>query len=122
MRTAFLVFLILTPLLLLAQNSDLETSVTMMTKISSCNSPSFSPDGKQIAFVSNMTGIPQIWTISANGGWPNLVTALDDQIQSVLWSPVSDWLAFSLAPGGGMNQQIYFAPLCLCVKFLSAMM
>ena len=32
MRTAFLVFLILTPLLLLAQNSDLETSVTMMTK------------------------------------------------------------------------------------------
>jgi dipeptidyl aminopeptidase/acylaminoacyl peptidase len=110
MRVTFFMFLALVPFLLFAQNSndsDLEKSVTMMTKIGSCYSPSFSPDGKQIAFVSNMNGIPQIWTVLANGGWPHLVTALDDQIQSVIWSPTGDWLAFSLAPGGGMNQQIY---------------
>jgi dipeptidyl aminopeptidase/acylaminoacyl peptidase len=35
------------------------------------------------------------------------VTALDDQVSSVLWSPDGAWLAFTLAPGGGMNTQIY---------------
>ena len=35
------------------------------------------------------------------------MTALDDQLTSVAWSPGGDWLAFALAPGGGMNQQIY---------------
>jgi dipeptidyl aminopeptidase/acylaminoacyl peptidase len=90
-----------------ADDTELERSVAMMAKIGSCYSPTFSPDGKKIAFVSNLNGIPQIWVVDSNGGWPQLVTALDDQIQSVDWSPDGLWLAFSLAPGGGMNQQIY---------------
>ncbi len=86
---------------------DLEASVARMAKIGACWSPSFSPDGKRLAFVSNLNGIPQVWTVPTKGGWPELVTALDDPIGSVLWSPESAWLAFSLAPGGGMNQQVY---------------
>jgi dipeptidyl aminopeptidase/acylaminoacyl peptidase len=39
--------------------------------------------------------------------WPELVTALDDPVSGVDWSPDGDWLAFSLAPGGGMNEQVY---------------
>jgi Tol biopolymer transport system component len=31
----------------------------------------------------------------------------DDQILNVAWSPDGAWLAFTLAPGGGMNQQVY---------------
>jgi dipeptidyl aminopeptidase/acylaminoacyl peptidase len=87
--------------------ADLASSVALMAKIGFCSSPSFSPDGKRVAFVSNMTGIPQIWTVPTSGGWPTLVTALDDPIGFVTWSPNSDLLAFSLAPGGGMNAQIY---------------
>ncbi len=79
----------------------------MMAKIGACWSPSFSPDGKRIAFVSNLNGIPQVWTVPTEGGWPDLVTALDDQVGGVSWSPDDSWLAFSLAPGGGMNQQVY---------------
>jgi dipeptidyl aminopeptidase/acylaminoacyl peptidase len=86
---------------------DLERSVTMMTKIGACWSPSFSPDGKRIAFVSDLNGVPQIWTVPTEGGWPNLVTALDDPVGGVTWSPDGAWLAFSLAPGGGMNRQVY---------------
>lgn len=105
-----LLFLTCLPTYSLTESSasdDLERSVALMAKIGACWSPSFSPDGKQIAFVSNLNGIPQIWTVSTNGGWPNLVTALEDQIGSVSWSPDGSMLAFSLAPGGGMNQQIY---------------
>ena len=46
----------------LAQPDDLERSVALMAKIGSATSPSFSPDGKTIAFVSNISGLPQVWT------------------------------------------------------------
>lgn len=88
-------------------SDDLKRSVALMAKIGACWSPSFSPDSKQIAFVSDLTGIPQIWTVSASGGWPTQVTALDDRVGVVEWSPDGEMLAFSVAPGGGMNQQVY---------------
>jgi len=88
---------------------NLERSVALMGKIGSANSPSFSPDGKSIAFVSNLNGIPQVWTIPANGGFPKLVTAFDDPVGFVTWSPDGNWLAFNVAPGGGLNEQIYVA-------------
>jgi dipeptidyl aminopeptidase/acylaminoacyl peptidase len=88
-------------------DDDLEAAVARLAKIGSCTSPSFSPDGRQIAFVSNMSGLPQIWKVGFSGGWPEMVTALDDPVGSVAWSPDGAWLAFNLAPGGGMNEQIY---------------
>jgi dipeptidyl aminopeptidase/acylaminoacyl peptidase len=89
------------------EKNTIETSVAMMAKIGACWSPSFSPDGETVAFISNMNGIPQIWTIPREGGWPTLMTSLNDPIGSVAWSPSGKWLSFSMAPGGGMNQQIY---------------
>ena len=86
---------------------ELTTAVTRMARIGRCVSPSFSPDGETLAFVCDMSGIPQVWTAPSKGGWPNLVTTLDDPVQSVQWSPTGDWLAVSVAPGGGMNTQIY---------------
>ncbi len=90
-----------------APQDDLERSVALMGKIGFANSPSFSPDGKTVAFISNLNGIPQVWTISATGGFPKLVTAFDDPVGFVTWSPDGKWLAFNVAPGGGLNEQIY---------------
>jgi dipeptidyl aminopeptidase/acylaminoacyl peptidase len=87
--------------------ADLTTSVTRMAKVGRAGSPTFSPDGKRLAFVSDLTGMPQIWVVPIEGGWPTLVTADNDPVGGVIWSPTSDWLAYSLAPGGGMNTQIY---------------
>jgi dipeptidyl aminopeptidase/acylaminoacyl peptidase len=93
----------------LSAQDDLERSVALMGKIGSANSPSFSPDGKTIAFVSNLNGIPQVWTMPASGGFPKLVTAFDDPVGFVTWSPDGKWLAFNVAPGGGLNEQIYIS-------------
>ncbi len=87
--------------------SDLEASVRAMARVGRCFSPSFSPDGTRLAFVFDLTGLPQVWTVPVEGGWPTLVTALDDQVSGVSWSPDGAWLAFTLAPGGGMNTQVY---------------
>ncbi len=88
-------------------DDTLETSVARMARIGGCWSPSFSPDGSRLAFVSDLSGVPQVWTVDADGGWPRLVTALDDPVGGVTWSPDGEQLAFSLAPGGGMNAQVY---------------
>lgn len=86
---------------------DLNRAVTLMAKICFAASPSFSPDGKRVAFVSNLNGIPQVWVMPGDGGFPTLVTAFDDPVGFVSWSPDGAWLAFNVAPGGGFNEQIY---------------
>jgi dipeptidyl aminopeptidase/acylaminoacyl peptidase len=100
----------LLPLILLATSTaladDLERTVATMARIGFANSPSLSPDGKSVAFLSNMSGSPQIWVVSTDGGWPDQVTALDDPVTSIDWSPDGKWIAFQLAPGGGLNSQI----------------
>lgn len=104
MTVAFLLF---AALAVPAVGDDLETTVSLMAKIGSSSEPSFSPDGRRIALITNLNGIPQVWIAPSAGGWPSMVTALDDSVGAVLWSPDGEWLALSVAPGGGMNQQIY---------------
>jgi dipeptidyl aminopeptidase/acylaminoacyl peptidase len=90
-----------------AADAVLEGEVARMARVGGCWSPSFSPDGLRLAFVSNLSGVPQVWTVPADGGWPEQVTSFDDPVNGVEWSPDGSWLAFSLAPGGGMNSQVY---------------
>jgi dipeptidyl aminopeptidase/acylaminoacyl peptidase len=86
--------------------AELETTVSLLSQVGACRSPSCSPDGRRMAFVSDLSGNPQVWTVEVGGGWPDQVTALDDQVYVVHWSPRGDWLAFQYAPGGGVNTQV----------------
>jgi hypothetical protein len=53
---------------------------------------------RQVAYLTNITGSPQVWTVSTQGGWPELVTSFDDPVTGVEWSPAGDWLAVQVAP------------------------
>jgi dipeptidyl aminopeptidase/acylaminoacyl peptidase len=89
------------------QKSELATAVARMARVGSANSPSFSPDGKWVSFISNMSGAPQVWVVPAEGGYPRMVTNGDDPVTQAEWSPASDWIALTVAPGGGLNTQVY---------------
>jgi dipeptidyl aminopeptidase/acylaminoacyl peptidase len=90
-----------------AADAELAEMVARLARVGSAFSPSFSADGRTVAFVTDLSGSPQVWTVAAGGGWPMQVTAFDDPVGQVSWSPAGDLLAVSVAPGGGMNQQVY---------------
>ncbi|HUP50801.1 MAG TPA: S9 family peptidase [Thermoanaerobaculia bacterium] len=90
-----------------AAAGELERSVAMMARIGSAYAPSFSPDAKQVAFITNISGSPQVWTVPVPSGYPRQVTALDDPVTGARWSPDGTWIALEVAPGGGLNSQIY---------------
>ncbi len=88
-------------------DDELVARVELLAGIGSCSGASYSPDGKRLAFTSDLSGSPQVWVVSAGGGWPRRVTSFPDQVTSSRWSPTSDLIAVEVAPGGGLNQQVY---------------
>jgi dipeptidyl aminopeptidase/acylaminoacyl peptidase len=56
--------------------------------------PTWSPDGKSIAFISNMSGGNNIWLVPAEGGWPVQLTVSDQRQTAPAWSPDGKWIAY----------------------------
>src|SRR5208282_2464582 len=78
-----------------APKDGLTALVTSMSRITRCGNPTFSPDGKRLAVICDLTGTPEVWTVGVDGGWPSLVTDLPNPVTSAYWSPSSEWLALS---------------------------
>lgn len=58
-----------------------------LTAGASDNSPRWSPDGSQVAFISSRNGQSQVFVISRHGGEARQVGALDGTVLSAEWSP-----------------------------------
>jgi dipeptidyl aminopeptidase/acylaminoacyl peptidase len=72
--------------------------------------PSLSPNGTQVLYVSNISGVPQIWRMSSAGGYQHQVTFDTNGVDATWWSPVDPTLmVLSAAPGGSERNQLYFA-------------
>jgi dipeptidyl aminopeptidase/acylaminoacyl peptidase len=86
---------------------DVAATVERFARVGSASAPDFSPDGKWISYIANLSGVPQVWIVPAEGGYPRMVTNSSDPVAQANWSPTSDWIAVTIAPGGGLNTQIY---------------
>ncbi|HEV3165884.1 MAG TPA: S9 family peptidase [Isosphaeraceae bacterium] len=56
--------------------------------------PRWSPDGKQISFVSDRGGSAQVWLLPVEGGEARQLTKLPIDVTGPIWSPKGDKLAF----------------------------
>jgi dipeptidyl aminopeptidase/acylaminoacyl peptidase len=54
----------------------------------------WSPDGKTVAFVSNMSGRNNLWLVPSEGGWPLQLTVSEQRQAQPTWSPNGKWIAY----------------------------
>jgi dipeptidyl aminopeptidase/acylaminoacyl peptidase len=54
----------------------------------------WSPDGKTIAFISNISSRNNLWLVPAEGGWPTQLTVSDQRQTAPAWSPDGKWIAY----------------------------
>src|SRR5262252_9228850 len=69
--------------------------------------PSWAPDGKSIAFISNMSGRNNIWVVPAEVGFPTQLTVNDQRQTGVSWSPDGKWIAYQSDYDGDEQWDIF---------------
>lgn len=67
---------------------------------------SFSPDGKSVAFLSNITGVVQAYRVPVGGGWPEQLTFMEDGADGVRYSPTASEVLVSFDKGGNEREQL----------------
>lgn len=66
-----------------------------LTRSGSDSRPRWSPDGRQIAFLSSRDGAAQIYVMSVFGGEASRVTFLSTDVDNEIWSPDGKSMAFT---------------------------
>lgn len=75
--------------------------------IRSAYAPTVSADGNAVAFIANITGVPQVWRIAPEGGWPEQLTFFGERVSSVCYAPCGDHLLFGMDVGGSERTQLF---------------
>ena len=68
---------------------------------------SWSPDGRRVAFLTEITGVPQAWEVPAGGGWPEQLTFHEERVSGAEYSPVRDEMLFGMDAGGNERSQLF---------------
>jgi dipeptidyl aminopeptidase/acylaminoacyl peptidase len=67
----------------------------------------WSPDGKTIVFVSNISGRNNLWLVPAAGGWPTQLTISEQRQAAPVWSPDGKWIAYQSDYNGDEQWDIF---------------
>jgi dipeptidyl aminopeptidase/acylaminoacyl peptidase len=75
--------------------------------IRSATGPTFSPDGRFVAFLTNITGVMQLWQVPVEGGWPTQLTFTNESVRSAHYSPIRHEIIYSMDTDGNERTQLY---------------
>ncbi|MDQ3799750.1 MAG: prolyl oligopeptidase family serine peptidase, partial [Acidobacteriota bacterium] len=106
MRKLFLALVVLGAFCLSAAAQNY--TIQQYLNIRSASSPALSPDGRRMAYLTNVTGTSQIWMMDLSpGGAAKQITNYEDNVGFVRWSPAGNGLVFGKARGGDENTQFF---------------
>ena len=69
--------------------------------------PSVSPDGRRVAFVADLTGVPQVFAVGPEGGWPERLTFTQERVGAVHCAHGDDRMIVASDVGGDEQIQLY---------------
>jgi TolB protein len=94
---------------LMLADSDGANEKILLSSSEPIISPSWSPDGQRVAYVSFETGIAKVFIQEISSGKREAVLSKDSQISSPSWSPDGKYLSLTLYQDG--NAEIYILRL-----------
>ena len=73
---------------------------------------SFSPDGRQLSFLTDITGVAEVWSVPvdmrlSSSAWPTQITFRGDRAMSAAFAPKSNRLLITGDVGGNERTQLY---------------
>jgi dipeptidyl aminopeptidase/acylaminoacyl peptidase len=82
-------------------------SIDRFLNIRSATGPTFSPDGRFVAFLTNITGVMQLWQVPVEGGWPTQLTFTNETVRGAHYNPIRHEILYSMDTGGNERTQLY---------------
>jgi Tol biopolymer transport system component/pimeloyl-ACP methyl ester carboxylesterase len=85
----------------------LKYGVRRYLSIKSSSSPQFASDDRSLAFLSDLTGVPQVWMVSLDeGAWPQQLTLGQERVGFLSYARKTDSIAYGVDAGGDERFQI----------------
>jgi dipeptidyl aminopeptidase/acylaminoacyl peptidase len=75
--------------------------------IRSAYTPAWLSEGRRVAFLTDITGTPQVWAVDAAGGWPDQLTFFQDKVWSLTAAPDGSRLVCVRDMGGNERYQLF---------------
>ncbi|MBN1964144.1 MAG: S9 family peptidase [Anaerolineae bacterium] len=86
--------------------------ISRYLNVQSAYAPAFAADGDTLVFLSNLTGIPQVWRVPFRFGqdympWPEQLTFEADRVMGARPSPNAGRILYARDVGGNENAQLF---------------
>ena len=76
-------------------------------QVRSATGGAFCPGGRTLAFLMNLTGVPQVYRLDSPTGEPVQLTHFTGIVRSLHWAPDGRRLLFAMDEGGSERHQLY---------------
>ena len=97
----------------MASNGNISTySFERYLNVRTAHGPSFAPDGRTLTFLTNITGVDEVWSVPVDvrataPSWPSQLTFRGERVAAAAYSPAAETLLVSADVGGSERTQLY---------------